>query len=152
MTDTIAFEEATLPQLRAYAQLALGLKPKETDDEFKLRAIITKGAGVELKQIPILDLAPIGTPGVNGRGRVFTGDNGRQYMRIMIPEQEKAGGDQHVPAVVNGELRLIERNKEIDLEVEFVEVIANAVAWHYEQDGNGLSKPKKVPEYPITYL
>lgn len=156
--ERVYLSEAKVDDLKQHAHMVMGLdisKCKNADD---LRALIVN-AGWQDKKIPILQKAS-SIPAVsdsNGTGRPapftheFNGKN-RECLKIMIPEEEKAGGSEPVPVQLNGSLMYIPRAETVVVPAEFVEILENAEQFVYPPSDEGLPTPKVVKAYPFQYV
>lgn len=79
--------------------------------------------------------------------------NGRKKVRVILNRSEEAGGSEPVQVGVNGKVMLVPRGEEVEIPVEYFEVLQNAVRHIFDplKDG-GLSEPRKVPMYPYQLL
>ena len=80
----------------------------------------------------------------------------KMWCTIVIAVSEQQGGDQPVPAGVNGVVQFIPRGKECEVRVPFVEVLMHAQEIVYdpvmEPDGiNTRLVPRVVQSYPLQY-
>jgi len=77
-------------------------------------------------------------------------------LRIIVARSNEAGGDEPVKCGVNGKAMLIPRGEPVDVPAPYVEVLENAIAFHYEQRdlGGGLTElvRREVPLYPFQIL
>lgn len=162
-SQKIAVSEATLPQLKAFATTVLGLEvARNATQDIVIGKI--REAGYNLDHITVFEEV---TPSQRGRTEgsdakasarvVKTGQDGRErvYYRILIPNEEKPGGEEPVPVGVNGRSMFIPRGQPVEVPEEYVEVLENAEAYVYEPyDGNGLGglkPPRAVKSYPFSY-
>lgn len=144
----ININEATGPQLVAFAQGVLnieGIRPNMAKAEMiaKIRSV-----GYDQETIEVEEAAPASTAVSEG-----TKASGEKMVRIMIPSEDKPGGDQHVPVGNNGSVMLIPRNLECDIPYRFFTVLRDAVREVYDPlPEGGLGPARKVPAYPFQVL
>ena len=156
--ERVYLGEAKKADLEHHAAVVMGLdisKCKTADD---LRGLIT-AAGWHDNKIPILQKAAsiptISDSNGTGRPSPFKHDfNGkeRDCLKIMIPEEDDAGGSEPVPVSVNGTLMYIPRASQVVVPAEYVEVLENAEQFIYPPSDNGLPTPKVVKAYPFSYV
>ncbi len=173
MTDSnlkrLSMEEATVPQLRWFAETRLETKPpKSMSDAKKLRNFIGV-LGWEHNYIEIPDSpAAIKEPGKpmaqavagttrTGKGRVGDDASSKNDPRVVltIPNEDKPGGSRPVPVAVNGKLILLPRNEEISIAYRYYEALKNAKETRYREVkdvfGNVIDyEPFEVPSYPFN--
>lgn len=161
----VAVAEATHEQLLNFARIALQIDVKDTDSSDTLQTKIKK-AGFNGKEIPLIAMnTPVAGAG-SGDGLGFMKRNEKTgkdelWYRIVIPEEEKPGGQEPVQVGVNGSVILLPRGKVIPVKAEYIEVLQNAVSYRYKEfDGErnpitgeigGLGDPTRVPEVPVQY-
>lgn len=144
-------EEATVEEVRQYARF-LGLEIEKAEHKATVLAKIGT-AGFNTEQITVFEeIAPTPTP-----KRTMTVKNrlGKECYKVMIPEEDKPGGEEAVPVGVNGSVMLIPRGQDVLVPVEYVGVLRNAVMDIYDpvKDGlGGIRKPRKVPAYPFQLV
>lgn len=145
----IKFAAATVPQLVAFATTTLGIEVDGTPRAADLRAKMI-AAGFTGDEIEVADPAPGSTR------QPLTPEDvaGRKMIRINIPMQEGvAGGTEPVLVGVNGTVARIVRGEDVDVPVEYVEVLRNANKEIFDRGPNGeLTNPKLVPIYPFSIL
>lgn len=158
---TIPIEEANLAELREFARTILQIEMHNRETAQQMRAKI-KEAGYHADKITIFDATSAEATKERrdaGGRHVFkkTDEHGREreYCRILIPNQDKPGGEEPVPVGVNGRVMYVPRGEPHDVPVEYVEALENAVEFIYEPyDGNGLGglkPPRTVKSYPFQY-
>jgi hypothetical protein len=155
----IAIEEADLGQLKAFAQTVLGLEFPKNASAQVVRGKMQE-AGYNADFITVFEqVQPGPSSHVDGRSardasRVEK-ESGRVYYRILIPNEEKPGGEEQVPVSVNGRRFDIPRGQVVEVPEEYVEVLENAQAYVYEpysgEGLGGLKAPKVVKSYPFSY-
>lgn len=158
LPKTVTIEEATASQLRNFATVGMQLEMGPTTNG---PTIISKlrEAGFSGDVIPIIQVASPSDNATSFDRSVFE-EEGRKYCRINIPANDKPGGQDPVPVGVNGTVIALPRGKDIQVPVEYVEVLKNAVAYHYKpftgfkpdgsMDLGGLNMPDKVSEFPFN--
>ena len=158
----IAIADASVEQLRNFAEVGLQIEVPKTANS----AVITsrlREAGFSGDDIPLIKVQSPTSGKTSFGNSVFKDpETGRQMCRINIPTQEKPGGQEPVPAGVNGVVMLLPRGQDINVPVEYVEVLKNAVSYHYKPytgfnaDGSmslgGLDNPDKVEEFPFSQV
>lgn len=164
-TKHVSIEEATIDQLRWFAEVILQLELNEKSNSNHVRAAIVRAGWPADKPIFTNQKADHypdncddeGNPRPRVREMEFNGKM-RQCIRIMIPIQEKAGGEEPVPVGVNGTVMWIPRAEPVFVPVEYVECLEHAEKFVYEPfsdmpgDMGGLKPPKIVKEYPFQYV
>ncbi len=150
----IPIAEATVAQLRTFAQETLGISVKENAHLEQVRA------KVELawdRDIPIAEAAP--EPPLAGASPKPVTDEqvGPEpgKVRINIGIQEEAGGSSPVPVGVNGKIMLIPRGKDVDIPEAYLEALSHAVTYKYEpmEDGLGMNPvPREMQLYPFQII
>lgn len=159
----VSIEEATIDQLRWFAEVVLQLELPDRANGNHIKAAMAK-AGWDMERPIFLnqksDIYPDACD-ADGRGRPlvrrveFNGEE-RDCVKIIIPVQDKAGGSEPVPVSVNGRAMWITRGKPVFVPVEYVEALENAEQFTYKPyDGNGLGglpQPEIVKEYPFSYV
>lgn len=159
---TIPIDEAEVAELREFARTMLQIEIEGREPKHVLRSKI-KAAGYHADKITLFDASSVeaAEDRRDARGRrVFkktdeaTGRE-REYVRILIPQEDKPGGDEPVPAGVNGRIMYIPRGEPQDVPVEYVEALENAVEFVYEpyngEGLGGLKPPREVKSYPFQY-
>lgn len=142
---TININEATAPQLVAFAQTQLNIEGVSTS--LAKAAIIAKikAVGYDQDTIEIEDASP------KASAPVSDGSEGRKMVTIMIPSSNDPGGQDDVPVSVNGSAMLIPRDIEAKIPFEYYEALKNATRLVYTPLPNGgMSEPKEVPAYPFS--
>ncbi|WP_422028171.1 hypothetical protein [Roseovarius sp.] len=158
---TLKIEEAAPAELREFAKTILQLDLDGREGADKLRSKI-KEAGYHADTITLFDMASADVKAAQadskGRRTFMKKDaagKDREYVKILIPTQEKAGGEEPVPVGVNGRIMYIPRAEVVEIPVEYAEVLENAEEFIYEPyDGNGLGglkPPRVVKSYPFQY-
>lgn len=150
---SIPLAEANLDQMREFASNVLGLRVAANIGEDTLRARIAEAHNgseinvTEAGQEPAPQTGTPPTPPAAAKQKEET-------RRILIQEQEGAGGRDPVPVSVNGTAMLIPRGKPVDVPARYVEALTNAVQWQYDTDEEGrmLPDPRKVPSYPYSVV
>lgn len=155
---TIAIEEASLEQLREYAETVLGMKihpnAKRETIVAKIEAANTGNSQITIPnvEVPIMPTEQATASAREEAGRKNSGEV--RKVRILIETQEIPGGDQPVPVSVNGRAMLIPRGKEVDVPVHFVEALKNAVRDIYDpiKEGGVGTEPRKATSYPFRII
>lgn len=142
---TININEATAPQLVAFAQTQLNIEGVSTS--LSKAAIIAKikAVGYDQDTIEVEDASP------KASAAAANGSEGRKMVTVYIPSSNEPGGQDPVPVSVNGSAMLIPRDQESPIPYEYYEALKNAVRQVYTPlpDG-GMSPPKDVPAYPFS--
>jgi hypothetical protein len=74
-------------------------------------------------------------------------------VKIMIPQQNEAGGKEPVVVGVNGRIARIQRGIPVDVPIEYLEVLQNAQKVVYDKDENGAPiNPTLVMTHPFSIL
>lgn len=145
----INFQKASAAQLVSFATTRLGLEIDGTPKASDVRALIS-ATGFTGDEIEVDDT-------IAGAGRAPLTVNdvaGRKLVRINIPVQEAvAGGSDAVPIGVNGTVARIMRGVDVDVPVEYVEVLKNAQKMIYDRGPNSeLINPRLTPIYPFSII
>lgn len=145
----VPFATANRAQLYAFATVGMGLEVAHNIGEANLRAKILE-AGFTGEEIEVADELLVTTAKQLTPADVAK----RKTVRIMIPLQEGVpGGMDAVPVGVNGKVARIMRGKEVDVPVEYVEALKNAVKVIYDRDEHSRPiNPREVPIYPFSIL
>lgn len=153
-TRHVPLAEAENDQLKDFAATILGLEFDGRTGSQAMRAKIRE-AGWTKDTIPVLaQSAPRQDTKPSGAKQAFE-KNGRPFYRIMIPNEEKPGGEEPVMVSVNGRAMYIPRGEPQEVPAEYVEVLENAQSLVYEQytgGKGGLGKPRIVQSYPFGYV
>lgn len=143
---TIDINEATGPQLVAFAQTVLnieGVTPNLSKAQMiaKIRA-----TGYDKPTIDVEEAAPAKAATIAPGGA-----SEREMVTVFIPSNDAPGGTEPVFVSVNGSGMLIPRDVNSDIPIEFYVALKNAVRQVYTPmpDG-GISEPKNVPAYPFS--
>lgn len=157
MSNRISIAEATPQQLRSFATTVLGLELEGRENGPTLRSKIEQ-AGWTGDNIPVMGEAPSGPPAGSRDAREaskIVKENGRAYFTIIIPREDKPGGQEPVYVSINGRGMFIPRGERQEVPAEYVEALDHAEQHVYDEfDGNGLGglkAPRKVKSYPFTY-
>jgi len=157
MTNTIKkpIADCDVTELRDFATIVMGLELAPTSNTPTTLSRI-RAAGYQLDYIeiqgdagPAVQNQPSAAAPATERGEKMV--DGRRFMRISIPENDKAGGDEPVFVSVNGKAMFIPRNKTEWVPEEYVEALKNAQEFVYEtaDDGLGLKPPRVIQSYPF---
>lgn len=160
-TERIPFNEADKRQLTNFAKVNLGLDIDGRASETEIRSAIQR-AMPDIQEIILFDMhSQEATQGVRSERQSATfmkvDENGREreYCRILIPIEDKPGGEEQVPVSVNGIRYDIPRGSPQDVPVEYVEALQNAEYYVYEpytgEGLGGLRKPKVVKRFAFQY-
>lgn len=156
----VSIEEATLPQLKAFGEAVLGLDLARNATAQVVRGKMQE-AGYNADFITVFETVEPGvashTDGQSARQSArIVKESGRVFYRVLIPNEEKPGGEEPVPVSVNGRLMYIPRGQPAEVPEEYVEVLENAQAYVYEpytgEGLGGLKPPKVVKSYPFSYV
>lgn len=168
----IPIEEATLKQLRDYAELSLGLSVADNASQDQMTAailevdsdrtiIITDEASGEMEPgqtntgnrpsyMANIDQLPGAIRPMKGKGPAYKTD---PLVVIVIAKEDKPGGHDDVSVGVNGSCMQIPRGRACEVPYRFFMVLVNAQKLVIEHD---LSNPlevkeikKVVPSYPV---
>lgn len=161
--DRVLLSQATADQLRAFAELSLGLDvPAKATTPVLIALIGTTGYNQET--IPVLNTQPKQT----GKMRPVAPrtmeeattpePDGQERVAIIISRTEEPGGDRPVELGVNGSIMLVPRGARVEVPKPYVEVLQHAVKDVFEPayDAQGRLAgmnpiPRKVPAYPWSY-
>lgn len=157
--NKIAIEDADLGQLKTFAQTVLGLEFPRNASGQVVRGKMQE-AGYNADFITLFEKVQPGAAshvdGHSARDASRFERDGRTYYRILIPNEEKPGGEDPVPVGVNGRSMFIPRGVPSEVPEEYVEVLENAQAYVYEpysgEGLGGLKPPKVVKSYPFSYV
>jgi len=169
MTKTvkIAFADATDSQLYDYVTGTLNLDVPQTASRSVLLAKLAQATTAQEIEVEVTDKRKPGRPARDKADDAEDEDDAapvvvkspeqlaleraNEKIKIEIPIQPGAGGDEPVPVAVNGKVIFITRGKEVEVARKYVEVLDNAVQYIYpENDASGLGEPRKVPLYPVN--
>lgn len=142
----ININEATAPQLVAFAQSHLNIEGVSTS--MAKQAIIAKirTVGYDEDTIEVEDRSPLKQATPAGAEAA-----GEETVTIIIPSDDKPGGQQPVWVSVNEKGMFIPRDQECKIPTRYYEALKNAVRQVYTPlaDG-GLSEPRDVPAYSFS--
>lgn len=142
---TININEATGPQLISFAQNVLnieGIRPSMSKDEMRAKIRLS---GYDKDTIEVEDASPVKQASPEGEQAE------EKMVTIIIPSDDKAGGDQPVWVSVNTKGMYIPRDQECRIPARYEEALRHAVRDVYKPlEGGGLSEPKKVPSYSYS--
>ena len=148
----IPLAQASATQLREFAQVNYGLEIAESQKNKNriLERLSTVGFDGDYIELPEAH-APVSAP----RAKTDQADaDGREMVTILIPNEEKPGGEEPVPVAVNGKLMYIPRGEPVPIPRPYLEVLQNAVQDIYSEfDGDdlgGLKTPRRVHSYPFS--
>lgn len=145
-------DEATVEEIRVFARTAFGLDIGAQEHK---STVLEKLATVGYSSDEITIFAPVDPRKTSGTVGTVKNDAGKECYNVIIPEENGPGGQEPVPVGVNGNVMLIPRGKECLVPVEYIEVLRNAVRDEYDPvttGYGGITKPRKVPAYPIQIL
>lgn len=139
---TVKIEEATGPQLVAFAQTILNIEG--------VRASMSKADMIAKIRTVGYDKDTIE---VEAQARPTEEDAGKpseDKVTLMIPSSDLPGGADAVPVGVNGSVMLIPRDQWCDVPRRYYQALRDAVRQVYSPlpDG-GISAPRDVPAYPF---
>lgn len=145
---TININEATAPQLVAFAQSHLNIEGVSTS--MAKSAIIAKMRAVQYDK----DTIDVEDPARGEVKQLAEGAHeGERMIKIMIPSDDKPGGNDPVPVGNNGSVMLIPRNDECLIPYRFYAVLKDAVREVFDPlPGGGLGPARKVPAYPFQVI
>lgn len=160
MKKNIPLADATPAQMRAFASSYLGVEFSDKDRPEKMRAKIAQAWGQNEIMVEVADEAegddspapaavkpPIqATPVQPMRDG---GGKGEPKVKLLIHEQEGAGGKRPVYVGVNGTGMLIPRGQIVEVAYRYYHALANAVRDVYDQDDEGTIHKRQVPAYPF---
>lgn len=146
--------EATIEQVRKFAQVNLGLEISATSNK---QTIIGKmrAAGFEGDDIEVVDeISPTAAPdAVDG---VDPNNPPEGYGTIMIAATEEPGGDKPVFVSVNGVAIHVLRNTPTVLKNRYIEALFNAKQSRLVQNTDniegGLKSIGEFPTYPVSRI
>ena len=168
MTKTvkIAFADATDSQLYDYVTGTLNLDVPQTASRSVLLAKLAQATTAREIEVEVTEKRKPGRPARDKADDAEDEDDApiakktpeelaleraNEKIKIEIPSQPSAGGDEPVPLSVNGRVFFIPRDKTVEVARKYVEVLENAVQYIYpENDASGLGEPRKVPMYPFS--
>lgn len=145
----ITIADASAKQLAEFAENVLGIagvdyRLGKDKIEEKMRAVMYDKEFIEVEEeqatIHRIEPAAVG--------------NARRMATIMIPNSEKPGGTEPVPAAVNGRQMFIPRQQTVKVPWEYYHALDNAKKFIYETDENGTLKPNpsEAHEYPFSLI
>lgn len=144
----IPIAEATLAQLREFAQTHLGIELPPTANTAQARSQVRQAWAKD--EIYVLD-EPESEQAKKPTARLGK-QTGEGKVRLMINRTEEPGGDEPVPIGVNGRIMLVPRGEEVEIPRPYFLVLRNAIKHVYDMHPNGkelLEKPREVPMYPF---
>lgn len=152
--------EATVGQLRYYAEVVLGLD-LGPNPNIKPETIIAKigqaGHDGPTIQVPApADATEAEEPlDANPEHALSPGSYQRSHAKrwVQIDAQEGPGGKEPVQVAVNGTLILVPRGRPVELAEPYVEVLENAekTVHDYDPEAHTLT-PRSVPAYPMRLM
>ena len=159
-------EKCSVAELDAFARNILNVEGiPEKANQRQMIALI-KRAGWTQATIPVFEVPPQ-RPSSGSRpmgaaareaSRVEREDpnNGkmRVYYRILIPMEDKPGGEEPVPLSVNGVAMYVPRGEPCEVPEEYVEVLEHAIMFRYEEYTSGiggLGRPTEVLATPFSF-
>lgn len=163
--EHVQLEAATMKQLMDFATIMMGLDvPKSAKTKAEVLTIIEESGWLKdtiptfqkAAEIPVLCDSD-GNPRPRTFMHEFNGGAERECVAINIPDTDKPGGQEPVPAAVNGSQMWIPRNKRVVIPVEYVEALENAEQFIYAEtkqgmNEEGLREPQIVKAYPFSYV
>jgi hypothetical protein len=166
----IPIEEATLPDLRAFAQNVLQIEVPERANKQAVRGKIAD-AGWTMGHIVLDDASGIDLPGARDResglvnvrprlteaGEPVLNSDGEpeNEIKVLVHTSDKPGGEDPVFVSINGRGMYVPRGQNVWVPEKFVGALKAAEEKHYpEYDGGdgGLGKPRLVQSYPFSYV
>ncbi len=156
----IPIDEATEPQLRAFALDTLGMTIKLTAKIETVRARIRQAWAKPDILVEDSASAPVSEPaqaGVKATPQPVTDEQqgpAEGMVRLILGVTEEAGGADDVQVGVNGKVMLVPRGKQVEIPERYFEALAHAVTYKYDPlpDGGMAPEPRKVPLYPFQVL
>jgi len=168
MTKTvkIAFSDATDNQLYDYVTGVLNLDVPQTASRAVLLSKLAQATTEQEIEVEVVEKRKPGRPARDKADDAEDEDDAsvvvkspeqlaleraNEKIKIEIPIQPGAGGDEPVPVSVNGRVIFITRGEVVEVARKYVEVLDNAVQYIYpENDASVLGEPRRVPMYPIN--
>lgn len=170
----IKIADATDRQMAEFANVFLGLDVTYRDGRNKLLEKM-EAAGFDADEIEVSDAPPVVIPQetapkpqpkkapVQAKLKepgpkksdvpTFLPGSKRVFMTINIPKGNGPAGGRPVSVGVNGRTALIKRAEDVDVPIEYVEVLKNAQRIQYDKDENGSPiNPQRVPRYPFSII
>ncbi|MEQ9131099.1 MAG: hypothetical protein RJQ08_13675 [Salinisphaeraceae bacterium] len=148
----VPIQEATEPQLRAFAESHLGITIAANARPETVLAKVKEAWPKD--HIVVIGADDEGAKPEGAAPPPVTADqqpDDKGMVTIMVQRTEEAGGDDPVFVAVNGRGMLIPRGEWHPIPVAFYEVLRNAVKDIYDAlpDGGMNPIPRKVPSYPF---
>lgn len=139
---TIKIDEATGPQLVAFAQTVLNVEGVSTSMAKATMIAKIRAVGYDKDTIEVEDTTRASAEEASKPDA--------DKVRLMIPSSEQPGGSDPVPVGVNGSVMLIPRDEWCDVPRPYAIALKNAVRQVYTPLPNGgISAPRDVPAYPF---
>lgn len=166
MTDKkVLLKDATVAQLRAFAQNNLGIEiganEVKTAILTKIQAAYTKdeitvleAEEVKATTLAGTDLAAHSKAGKSAQGAAVltakTANKDEVMVRVLIQRTDTPGGADDVPLGCNGKIMLVPRGKLVEIPRRYFESLKNSVKHVYDSlEGGGMNPvPREVPEFP----
>lgn len=147
--ETKSIAEASVQELRDFAQTALGLEIEGTENRnVVLSRLREAGYDPDNEKFRIAILTRPEPAPTHMRDGSTEERDGRIYKRMTIHAGPGEGGDRPVPVRVNGKTMLIPRGQPCMVPEEYAEAVVNAQETTYEMTGTGIMNPREVPSYP----
>lgn len=158
----IPLTDGTLPQLRHFASVTLGLEIPPTANTPTILAKI-KAVQPDLTEFDAPDVIGARNEGDNTpkradlKGQLSTHYNDDPKATILIPSTRDKCGDWDVPVCVNGDQVLVQRDKEVEVPYRFVNALRDALEQQIDQTPARPGQPaiitsRMVHSYPFQLL
>ena len=156
---SIEIEKASIEQLRVFADIVLQIETSEKNTRQQIIGKI-KQAGYNRDTIPSnlsIPSAPpvdLGPQSATAALRAREEEDGNVFYRILIPMEDKPGGEDPVEVMVNGSRMAIPRGEPHKVPEKYVEALQNAKKFVYDEyiEGlGGLGQPRVVMSYPFSF-
>jgi hypothetical protein len=145
--------EATVAQLRTFAELHLGISVAGTSN--RATTLAAMAAAWDRDYIEIDEDAQVvvkrGASAATSSTPEQT-ERDQRLIKLLIPVQEGPGGKDHVPLGVNGIVQLVPRGYPVEIRWPYFEVLARSVQTLYDQDKEHNMIPRLVPHFPYTVI
>ena len=147
-----SIEQASAEEVREFARIAFGLDIASGAHKTTVMAQL-EAVGYISDEITIYD--PTQPTQSTATAGTVKNEQGKDCYRILIPEEDKAGGQEPVPVSVQGSAMLVPRGKPCLVPVAYVEALQNAVSYFYERSEGplgGIGRRREVPAIPYQIL
>lgn len=155
-TKSIPIEDATAAQVREFATRTHNLDIATTSNKAmvlsKLEAAGWNGSHITVEDTDaIIPVNPITTTTDPATGKRRDA-KGREICTIIIPLEDRPGGNEAVFGSLNGTAFEVPRGKPVDVPVMYVEVLEQATGLRWQSMTQGLKNPRFVPSVPVTRI